>query len=144
MRRAVAGAVVVALLAPGGMVLPERAGAAASLGVVGMPAVPDDNVWHADVSRLPKHPRSAAFMQSIGTGAGLHADFGSGTWDGGPIGIPYMVVPASQPKVPVRFDYAGESDPGPYPIPPGRADRGRRAGDRRPARSGSAGAQARH
>jgi hypothetical protein len=116
-RRALAGAVVVALLAPGGMVLPARAGAAASLASSGCPLFPSDNVWHADVSRLPKHPRSATFMQSMGTGAGLHADFGSGTWDGGPIGIPYVVVPASQPKVPVRFDYAGESDPGPYPIP---------------------------
>jgi hypothetical protein len=116
-RRAVAGAVVVALLAPGGMVLPARA-AAASLASSGCPLFPSDNVWHADVSRVPKHPRSAAFMQSMGIGAALHADFGSGTWNGGPIGIPYAVVPPSQPKVPVRFDYAGESDPGPYPIPP--------------------------
>jgi len=35
-----------------------------------------------------------------------------------PIGIPYTVVNGSQPKVPVSFDYADESDPGPYPIPP--------------------------
>jgi hypothetical protein len=116
-RRALAGAAALALLAPGGMVLPARAGAAASLASSGCPLFPSDNAWHADVSRLPKHPRSAAFMQSMGTGAGLHTDFGSGTWDGGPIGIPYVVVPASQPRVPVRFDYAGESDPGPYPIP---------------------------
>jgi hypothetical protein len=54
----------------------------------------------------------------MGRGAGIHADFGSGTWEGGPIGIPYTVVPASEPKVPVSFGYAGESDPGPYPIPP--------------------------
>ena len=39
-------------------------------------------------------------------------------WDGGPIGIPYTTVPGTQPKVPVSFDYADESDPGPYPIPP--------------------------
>jgi hypothetical protein len=49
----------------------------------------------------------------------VHADFGSGTWDGGPIGIPYVDVPGSQPKVAVTFDYDDESDPGPYPIPPG-------------------------
>jgi hypothetical protein len=48
----------------------------------------------------------------------LKADFGSGTWDGGPIGIPFVVVPGSQQRVPVSFEYADESDPGPYPIPP--------------------------
>ena len=44
-------------------------------------------------------------------------DFGSGTWDGGPIGIPYNIVGGSVPKVPVSFYYPNESDPGPYPIP---------------------------
>jgi hypothetical protein len=95
------------------------AAGAPSLAASGCPLFPADNVWHADVSRLPAHPRSGAYLAAIGRGAGIHADFGSGTWDGGPIGIPYTVVPASQPKVPVSFGYAGESDPGPYPIPPG-------------------------
>ena len=49
---------------------------------------------------------------------GCKADFGSGEWDGGPIGIPYTVVGGGQPEVPVDFDYDDESDPGPYPIPP--------------------------
>jgi hypothetical protein len=51
---------------------------------------------------------------------GFHPDFGSGIWppdDGGPIGIPYVVVPAGQPSAPVSFYYPDESDPGPYPIP---------------------------
>ncbi|MFX8512381.1 hypothetical protein ABTM04_21125, partial [Acinetobacter baumannii] len=56
-------------------------------------------------------------IASIGLATGLHADFGSGTWNGAPIGIPYVVVSGSQPRVPVRFDYTDESDPGPYPIP---------------------------
>ena len=47
----------------------------------------------------------------------LHPDFGT-TYDGAPNGIPYTVVHAGQAKVPVKFDYADESDPGPYPIPP--------------------------
>ena len=55
--------------------------------------------------------------EAIGLDAGLHPDFGSGNWDGGPIGIPITVVNAAQPKVRVRFDYADESDKGPYPIP---------------------------
>ena len=92
--------------------------AAPSLAASGCPLFPAGNVWHAEVSRLPVHPRSGAYLAAIGPGAGIRADFGSGTWEGGPIGIPYTVVPAVQPKVPVRFAYAGESDPGPYPIPP--------------------------
>ena len=91
---------------------------APSLASSGCPLFPADNVWHADVSRLPVHPRSGAYLAAMGPGAGIHADFGSGTWEGGPIGIPYTVVGAGQPRVPVRFGYAGESDPGPYPIPP--------------------------
>ena len=94
------------------------AAGAPSLAASGCPLFPADNVWHADVSRLPVHPRSGAYLAAMGPGAGIRADFGSGTWEGGPIGIPYTVVPASQPKVPVRFAYAGESDPGPYPVPP--------------------------
>jgi hypothetical protein len=47
----------------------------------------------------------------------VHADFGSGLWEGGPIGIPITTVGAGQAKVRVRFEYADESDPGPYPIP---------------------------
>ncbi len=79
---------------------------------------PADSFWHADVSALPVHPQSATWVSSIGTAAGLKADFGSGTWNGGPIGIPYTTVPGTQPRVPVSFGYADESDPGPYPIPP--------------------------
>jgi hypothetical protein len=42
---------------------------------------------------------------------------GSGLWNGGPIGIPVTVVRGTQRKVRVRFEYASESDRGPYPIP---------------------------
>jgi hypothetical protein len=79
---------------------------------------PADSFWHADVSALPVHPQSAAWISSIGTSAGLKADFGAGQWNGGPIGIPYTTVPGTQPLVPVSFAYADESDPGPYPVPP--------------------------
>ena len=54
----------------------------------------------------------------MGADTGLHPDFGSGTYAGKPIGIPYTVVPADQLPVRMKFtDYADESDPGPYPIP---------------------------
>jgi carbohydrate binding protein with CBM4/9 domain len=87
-------------------------------GAPNCPMTPADSFWHADVSALPVHAQSATWVASIGTTAGLKADFGSGTWNGGPIGIPYTTVPGSQPRVPVSFGYADESDPGPYPIPP--------------------------
>jgi hypothetical protein len=62
----------------------------------------------------------------------MHADFGSGRYNGGPIGIPFTTVGAGQHRVRVRFDYADESDRGPYPIPRGvPIEGGRRAdGDR--------------
>lgn len=87
-------------------------------GAPSCPMTPADSFWHADVSGLPVHPQSATWVSSIGPAAGLKADFGSGTWNGGPIGIPYTTVPGTQARVPVSFQYADESDPGPYPVPP--------------------------
>ena len=85
--------------------------------VAGCPAFPANSVWNARIDALPVHPLSGPYVDAIGRLAALHPDFGAGTWDGGPIGIPYTTVPGSQPRVPVSFDYADESDPGPYPIP---------------------------
>jgi hypothetical protein len=78
---------------------------------------PEDNAWNRRVDDLPLHPRSRAIIRSIGRTEGLHPDFGSGRYDGGPIGIPITVVGDGQRKSRVRFQYADESDPGPYPIP---------------------------
>src|SRR4051794_28392481 len=78
---------------------------------------PATNVWHAKVSTLPVHPKSSTYVSSIGSTAHVHADFGSGTWNGGPIGIPYDIVGAGQPQVTVTFDYDDESDHVGYPIP---------------------------
>lgn len=86
-------------------------------GLAGCPLLPPDDIWNTRVDDLPLHPRSAAWIRSIGAETGLHPDFGSGLWNGGPIGIPFVLVPGTQPRVPVRFEYADESDPGPYPIP---------------------------
>jgi hypothetical protein len=81
------------------------------------PLFPTDNVWHAPVTQLPVHPKSATYVASIGTNAHVHADFGSGLWAGGPIGIPYNVVGAGQTKAPVTFQYDSESDHVGYPVP---------------------------
>ena len=83
----------------------------------GCSVFPTNNIWNYDISRLPVHPNSANFVAAIGLSSHLHPDFGAGLYNGGPIGFPYVVVPGSQPYVPVSFGYASESDPGPYPIP---------------------------
>jgi len=80
---------------------------------------PANNVWNRRVDTLPVDPSSQAYVNNIGATAGLHPDFGAGTWDGGPIGIPFATVPGTQPFAPITFIWYGdESDPGPYPIPP--------------------------
>lgn len=84
-------------------------------GAVRCPVFPADNWWNRDVRNLPVHAQSTAWIASLGTGR-VHPDFGT-VWEGKGIGIPYVVVSGSQPRVPVSFDYAGESEPGPYPIP---------------------------
>ncbi len=78
---------------------------------------PADNAWNADVSSMPVDPNSNTLIASCGASSPLHPDFGT-VWDGAPNGIPYVVVHGTQPLVPVSFNYASESDPGPYPIPP--------------------------
>jgi hypothetical protein len=86
--------------------------------LAGCPVFPDDNVWNAPIDNLPVDPNSSLYISTIGETTGVHPDFGSGIWDEAPIGIPYNVVPGSQPKADITFTYADESDPGPYPIPP--------------------------
>jgi hypothetical protein len=81
------------------------------------PVFPATNPWNQRVDRLPVAQESAAIIASIGLDDHVHADFGSGLWNGGPIGIPITVVRGTQRKVRVAFDYADESDRGPYPIP---------------------------
>ena len=88
-------------------------------GTIGCAIFPADNIWNTPVDTLPVDANSAAYIASIGADIGVHPDFGSGTWDGEPIGIPYIVVSGTQPGVPIHFvEFGDESDPGPYPIPP--------------------------
>jgi hypothetical protein len=78
---------------------------------------PKTSAWNQRVDRLPVAANSDAIVRSIGIDDHVHADFGSGLWDDGPIGIPITVVGRKTKKVRVAFDYADESDRGPYPIP---------------------------
>jgi hypothetical protein len=96
---------------------PTNARAFSNATIGGCPLFPADNIWNRDISSLPVHPNSANYIASIGLTSHVHADFGAGLYNGAPIGIPYTVVSGNQPYVPVSFDYADESNPGPYPIP---------------------------
>jgi hypothetical protein len=98
-------------------------------GAKSCPIFPRTSQWNARVDRLPVLAGSGAMVRSIGVDAHMHADFGSGLWDGGPIGIPYVTVPRGQKRLPVRFDYADESDRGRYPIPPRAPVEGGRGSD---------------
>ena len=77
------------------------------------PIFPASNVWNRDISHLPVAGNSAQMIAAISLGRGLHPDFSHQ----GDYGIPFQVVSGSQTKSPVSFDYAAESDKGPYPIP---------------------------
>jgi hypothetical protein len=81
--------------------------------------LPANNPWNERVDRLPVAKNSANLIASIGLDASVHPDFGSGVYNGEPIGIPYTVVSSTTRKVPVTFQYASESDKGPYPLPRG-------------------------
>ncbi|HVS85828.1 MAG TPA: hypothetical protein VHD91_09360 [Gaiellaceae bacterium] len=81
------------------------------------PIFPANNPWNQRVDSLPVAADSAQLIASIGLTAHAHADFGSGLWDGAPIGIPFDVVSKTTPRSSVTFDYADESDRVRYPIP---------------------------
>ena len=94
-----------------------------------MPTFPEDNWWHADVSKLPVHDRSADWLSHMSTDVDLHPDFGPSYGDGPNYGIPVTVVSGDHAKVRVRFDYASESDKVKYPFGPDtRIEGGRNSG----------------
>jgi hypothetical protein len=78
---------------------------------------PANNLWNRPVDTAQVDPSSSLILGTIGLTVALHPDFGA-NWNGGPFGIPYIVVPDGTARVSVPFYYPDESDPGPYPIPP--------------------------
>jgi hypothetical protein len=112
MKRLTAVAVVVVALLAGSSAHALRLPAAPHC-----PVFPASNAWNQTVDRLPVAAGSAQLVASIGLASPVHADFGSGTWDGGPIGIPFDVVSRKTARSRVSFDYADESDRVRYPIP---------------------------
>ncbi len=138
MKRLAAGAAAIALLGGLGATLANGAGGpigeistaanadqpavrvrtAASPTLGGCAMFPADSPWNQRVDGLSRHADSAAIIARIQRDGGdfLHADFGENP----AYGIPFSIVPESQPLVAVRYtDYGDESDPGPFPIPPG-------------------------
>jgi len=107
--------------------------AAASAGRVtnapSCPVFPPTSAWNQRVDKLPVAPSSDRIVVAIGIDDHVHADFGSGLWEGGPIGIPVTVVGTGQPKSRLSFEYGSESDNGPYPIPRNVAIEGGRSAD---------------
>lgn len=84
---------------------------------------PADNPWNSDISGSPIDPYNDGIIAQFAA-TGLHNDFGSGLWDGAPIGIPYVVVCGNQPKASIVYrgndyddNYGDESEAGPFPIP---------------------------
>jgi hypothetical protein len=77
----------------------------------GCPIFPKDSPWNTDISQAPVDT-SHDYIGALGSMV-LWPDFGGD----GEYGIPYVSVPLTQPLVPIAFDVADESDPGPYPTP---------------------------
>jgi hypothetical protein len=113
-RVALVAVVGLALLASGGEAEALRHPAAPRC-----PVFPASSPWNQRVDRLPVAADSDAVVRSIGVEDHVHADFGSGLWDGGPIGIPVTIVGRKTPRSRVSFEYASESDRAAYPIPRG-------------------------
>src|SRR5512146_160340 len=69
--------------------------------ISGCPVFPTDNAWNADVSNYCVDPNSAQYIASINQNRqSLHPDFGTDLT----YGIPYVVVPGTQPQVTVTFN----------------------------------------
>jgi hypothetical protein len=86
-------------------------------GAPSCPMFPANNVWNTPITGLPVDVHSAAWLASMDSATTyLHPDFGPSGDLSAPYGIPFAVVGKGVPFVHVSFDYASESNPGPYPF----------------------------
>ena len=116
-------AALLAAFLPGTALVPACAAGRAALAaspvvprVGGCAVFPANNYWNRDISRLPINPRSRQWLSHMSTSRKLHPDFGPSYGDGPNYGIPITVVANTHRKVPVRFDYASESNRVGYPF----------------------------
>lgn len=108
---AVALAVVLSLVFHAWFARQTKTAATQTSAMIGPQIFPPDDPWNTDISSEAVDANSTALIESIGGGDALHPDFGMHD------GIPYVIVSADQPKVPVTFHNSKEADAGPYPIP---------------------------
>jgi hypothetical protein len=112
MRKTLLGIALVAASSLGSMLAGPLAVQAAPVPGTSCQVFPADNVWNTDISGLPVHPSSSQWLASMAAAStNLHPDFGAP-----PYGFPFNVVDNSHPTVSVTFQYASESDAGPYPV----------------------------
>ena len=121
MRPAVARLLAVALVATAGVTALGQS-SSATIGGALPPLFPADNWWNQDITSAPVAAESAALITFINNGANrqLHPDFGGIAAPNEIYGIPYVVVPGTQPKRQVQFYYDDDSDgvgQAFYPIP---------------------------
>jgi hypothetical protein len=84
----------------------------------GCPIFPADNPWNTridDATKFPVHPQWSTYQTTMNLTTHLHPDWGD--WSTDHYGIPWQTVPSTQAGVPMTFDYADQSDMGPYPFP---------------------------
>ncbi|HEY0434253.1 MAG TPA: hypothetical protein VGC95_10300 [Chitinophagaceae bacterium] len=102
---------------------------ATKAGLESIEIFPADNAWNTDISTAVMDPSSSSRLSAFAA-TGIKADFGSGTWEGAPIGIPFVAVCSNQPRININFtDYGDESDAGPYPVPLNAPVEGNGSGD---------------
>jgi hypothetical protein len=81
------------------------------------PVFPSDNVWNTPITGLPVASRSAAWLAHMDSGSTfLHPDYGPAGGGARPYGIPWQVTSRHPKFVRVHFQYASQSDRGPYPF----------------------------
>jgi hypothetical protein len=102
---------------PAAVLVPQLVSAHPLPGAPACPIFPANNPWNVRVDRLPVAANSDRLIASIGLDDRVHPDFGT-VYNGAPNGIPFAVVSNRTRRVPVHFQYADESDRGPYPLPP--------------------------
>ena len=110
----IATALIAVLFVAAMAVRPIHANARPVAGAPQCRVLPETSPWNQRVDRLPVAAGSSALLRATGI-TRLHADFSDADADGH--GIPVNVVDSTTSRRAVTFEYADESDPGPYPIP---------------------------
>lgn len=81
------------------------------------PAFPTNNVWNTPITSLPINSNSAQWLASMSSATtNLHPDYGPSGNPRRPYGVPWVIVPRVSTFTRLTFEYASQSDRGPYPL----------------------------